>query len=201
MNRGLFLNAPLALARLLLSILTERKGQSMILLRRNMKHFSILLLIAAVILFGCGRSRSVQEESTSQSEANDREIVEAIHFSYGLEEALWENEENMDEREDVLNLLRKGFGEEKAQKLTDYFWIEEKDTKGNRITMLRSGDPLFILPRSIEVVRKTEDKATALLKYEENPEGPLTWKAHTVRVTLKKENGTWKIFDAHIRRY
>jgi hypothetical protein len=71
--------------------------------------------------------------------------------------------------------------------------MESTDT-GESFGMLRAGDPILILPDSIEVKSKSSDTAIALLKYEENTEGPLTWEAYTSKITLKNESGTWKIY-------
>jgi hypothetical protein len=155
-------------------------------------------LILVVLLFTSGKTRRAQEKNVNRA---DREIIEAITYAYGLEGELWDNESKMKSREDVFNLFRKGFSEEKAKDLADYFWMEGTDTNGEHFEMLRAGDPVLIAPDSIEVLSKSEDRAEALLKYEKSEEGPMTYKAHSVKVELRKENGVWKIYQAEVRRF
>jgi hypothetical protein len=47
---------------------------------------------------------------------------------------------------------------------------------------------------------KSEERAEALLKYKAIEEGPVTYKSHSVRVKLRKENEIWKIYEADVRR-
>jgi hypothetical protein len=155
-------------------------------------------VILILILFYAGKSRRAQEKDVDKA---DKEIMEAIKYAYSLEEVLWENEREMKSKQDVFKLFRKGFSEEKAKDLADYFWMEGKDKSGKRFEMLRAGDPVLIVPDSVEVLSKSEDKAEALLKFKESEEGPVTYKAHSVKVKLRKENGIWEIYEADARRY
>jgi hypothetical protein len=71
----------------------------------------------------------------------------------------------------------------------------EMSGNGEGTGMLRAADPILILPDYMEVKSKTGETAIALLKYDANPEGPVTWDAYTMKVTLKREGGAWKIYD------
>jgi hypothetical protein len=154
--------------------------------------------VLILLLFTAGKTRRAQEQNVDKA---DEEIIKAIKYAYSLEEVLWENEKKMVSKEDVFDLLRKGFSEEKAKDLADYFWMEGKDESGERFEMLRAGEPVLIVPDSVEVLSKSGDEAEALLKFKESEEGPVTYKAHSVKVKLRKENGIWKIYDADVRRY
>lgn len=155
-------------------------------------------IVLILLLFTAGKTRRAQKEIVDKA---DKEIIEAIKYAYSLEEVLWENERKMKSKEDVINLFRRGFSEEKAKDLADYFWMEGKDESGKSFEMLRAGDPVLIAPDSVEVLSKIEDRAEALLKFKESEEGPLTYKAHSLKVKLRKENGIWKIYEADTRRY
>ena len=107
----------------------------------------------------------------------------------------------MKSKADVINHFINGFSGEKAKDLANYFWIEGRDESDNKVGMLRAGDPVPIVTDSVEVLNKSELRAEALLKYKAIEEGPLTYKAHSVRVRLRKENGIWKIYEADARKY
>ena len=157
-----------------------------------------ILFTSALLLFSGCKSRRAQEEIIDKT---DKEIIDAIKYAYGLEEVLWDNERRMKSKADVFNHFIKGFSEEKAKDLANYFWMEDRDESGEKVGMLRAGDSVLIIPDSVEVLSKSEERAEALLKYKAVEEGPVTYKAHSVRVRLKKENGIWKIYEADARRY
>lgn len=161
----------------------------------NKKHLIFFLtLITISILFGCNKNRPPKEDQLVQQYKGDKEIISAIKFAYGLEEELWEQQDKIHTREDVFKIFRQGFSEELSNEITNYLWMLESTDTGESFGMLRAGDPILILPDSIEVKSKSSDTAIALLKYEENTEGPLTWEAYTSKLTLKNESGTWKIY-------
>ncbi|UCB44455.1 MAG: hypothetical protein JSV25_09530 [Spirochaetota bacterium] len=158
----------------------------------------ILVIVSMLLVFSAGKSRRPQEETIDKT---DKEIIDAIKYAYSLEEVLWDNDRKMKSKADVFNHFIKGFSEEKAKDLANYFWMEDRDESGEKVGMLRAGDSVLIIPDSVEVLSKSEERAEALLKYKAVEEGPVTYKAHSVRVRLKKENGIWKIYEADARRY
>jgi len=160
--------------------------------------FVFTFFIFTLLLFLAGKSRRAEEQIVEKA---DKEIIEAIRFAYSLEEMLWDNEKKMKSKEDVYTHFRKGFSEQKAEDLTDYLWMEGEDESGEHYEMLRAGDPVLIVPDSVEVLSKGEDRAEALLKFKASEEGPVTYRAHSVKVKLRKENGIWKIYEADARRY
>jgi hypothetical protein len=161
----------------------------------NKKHLIFFLsLITISLLFGCSKNRPPKEGFSEQGYKGDKEIISAIKFAYGLEEELWEQQDKIHARKDVFKIFRQGFSEELSNEITNYLWMVESTDTGESFGMLRAGDPILILPDSIEVKSKSSDTAIALLKYEENTEGPLTWEAYTSKITLKNESGTWKIY-------
>ena len=159
-----------------------------------------LSLITTYLLNGCNRDRFQGEGPSAQKYKGDKEIISAIKFAYGLEEELWEQQDKIHARKDVFKIFRQGFSEELSNEITNYLWMVESTDTGESFGMLRAGDPILILPDSIEVKSKSSDTAIALLKYEENTEGPLTWEAYTAKLTLKNENGTWKIYKIDSER-
>jgi hypothetical protein len=161
----------------------------------NKKHLIFFLsLISISLLFGCSKNRPPLEDQLVQLYKGDKEIISAIEFAYGLEEELWRQQDKIHTREDVFKIFRQGFSEELANEITNYLWMLESADTGESFGMLRAGDPILILPDSIEVKSKSSNTAIALLKYEENTEGPLTWEAYSANLTLKNESGTWKIY-------
>ena len=159
-----------------------------------------LSLITTYLLNGCNRDRFQGEGPSAQKYKGDKEIISAIEFAYSLEEAMWDMQDNIHTSDDVFNIFRQGFSEELANEITNYFWMVETTNTGESFGILRAGDPIVILPDSMEVKSKSSDTAIALLKYEENTEGPLTWKAYMSKLTLKNENGTWKIYKIDSER-
>jgi len=159
----------------------------------------IVLVTLAALLFSCSRHKDRPEESAPSVREVDQDVIAAVRLAYSLEEKLWEQENKIDEKEDVVTFFRKGFSEELARDYADYIWIDERGKNGTRYRMLRAGDPVLILPEIITVVRVEEDRATVLLKYDESTEGPVTWEAHTDTVTLRREQDRWKIYDIKMR--
>jgi hypothetical protein len=158
----------------------------------------LISIISVFFIFTACEARRAQEEVINKA---DREIIEAIKYAYSLEELLWDNDRKMKSKEDVFKHFLMGFSEEKAKDLANYFWMEVRDEGGERVEMLRASDSVLIVPDIVEVLSKSEVKAEALLKYKASEEGPVTYKAHSVKVRLKKENGIWKIYEADARRY
>ncbi len=159
----------------------------------------IVLATLAVLLFSCSRQKDRMEEAAPSVGEVDQDIIAAVRFAYSLEEKLWEQEDKIDEKEDVVTLFRKGFSEELARDYADYVWIDERGKNGTRYRMLRAGDPVLFLPETIKVVNAEGDRATVHLKYRESTEGPVTWEAHTDIVTLRREHDGWKIYDIKTR--
>ena len=159
----------------------------------------IVLATLAVLLFSCSRQKDRMEEAAPSVEEVDQDIIAAVRFAYSLEEKLWEQEDKIDEKEDVVTLFRKGFSEELARDYADYVWIEERGKNGTRYRMLRAGDPVLILPEVMKVVNAEGDKAIVHLQYKESTEGPVTWEAHTDIVTLRREQDGWKIYNIKTR--
>jgi len=151
------------------------------------------VLLAVLILTTSGKPKKTDMSDTGGA-ASD--VVAAVLYAYGLEEDLWENESGIKSKEDVFTLFRKGFGEEVARDLSEYYWMEGEDPDGERFAVLRSGDPIFFPPDSIEVLKRSDDKAEALLRYSKSEEGPITYRAHSVKVILKKEGNVWKVSEA-----
>jgi hypothetical protein len=154
------------------------------------------LLLSIVIVLTSGKSKRVEKLDTSGANSD---IIEAVVYGYGLEEELWNNESRMKKRDDVYALFRKGFGEKVSQELAEYYWMEGEDEDGERFAMLRSGDPVFILPDSIEVVDRGEERAVVILNYSKSEEGPITYRAYSIKIVLRKEGETWKIYEADSR--
>jgi hypothetical protein len=157
--------------------------------------FTILMFLP----LSCGKKRDVQQEKADSFTEEEKEVIAAVYFAYSLEEELWEREEDIDEKEDVVVLFRQGFSDELAGRFADYVWIEERGKGGTHYRALRPGEPVLVMPDDIVVEQIEEDKAILLLKYKENPEGPLTWEAHTDIVTMRREDGMWKIYDMKSR--
>ena len=155
----------------------------------------IVIAAVAVLFFSCDKTMDKSEESSPPVGKTDKDIISAVQYAYSLEEELWEHEQSIEEKEDVVTLFRKGFSVELARKYADYIWIEERGKKGTRYRLLRATDPVLILPETITVLSVGDDRATAVLKYEEDTEGPLIWEAHTSTVTLRLEPDGWKIYD------
>jgi hypothetical protein len=156
----------------------------------------LFLLLIVIVVFGCEKSRRSEDTVINGPKyQGDEEIIKAIESAFGLEDALWKNEERIKTRYDVMEIFRQGFSEKMAEKITDYLWMGEPGDSGKEAGMLRAADPILFLPDYLEVKSKTGDTAVALLKYDANPEGPVTWDAYTTKVTLKIENGVWKIYD------
>jgi hypothetical protein len=156
-----------------------------------------IVVVSMFLLFSAGKLRRTQEGSIDKA---DKEIMDAIKYAYGLEEVLWDNERKIKSKADVFNHFISGFSAEKAKDLANYFWMEGRDEIGEKAGMLRVGDPVLMVPDSVEVLSKSEERAEALLKYKAIEEGPVTYKSHSVRVKLRKENEIWKIYEADVRR-
>lgn len=135
-----------------------------------------LALTAAVLVAGC-----------QQAGYEDEAIVQAIEAAFQLERTLWDARSGMSSQEDVQAHFAQGFAEDLAQTLAEHYW---------NAGALRTGEPLFFTPSKIEVVNKRPARAQALLHYEARAEGPTVWPEQTIRATLVKRNGTWKISQA-----
>jgi hypothetical protein len=151
------------------------------------------VLLAVLVIFTAGKRK--RGEAPVEA-GTDREIEEAVLYAYGIEAELWENERGIRSKEDVFTLFRKGFGEKVARDLSEYYWMEGEDEDGEKFSVLRSGDPIFIPPDSIEVLKKKDDRVEVLLRYSKSDEGPVTYRAYSVRVVLRREGNVWKIYDA-----
>jgi hypothetical protein len=164
---------------------------------RALPYLTVLML--TVLLFSCSKRQDTSKESVPPAGETEEDIVAAVRFAYSLEEELWEREGKIDEKEDVVTFFRKGFSEKLARDYADYIWMDERGKNGTRYRMLRASEPVLIPPEKMTVVGIEEDRATVLLEYEESTEGPLTWEAHTDRVTLRLEPDGWKIYDISTR--
>ena len=153
----------------------------------------VIFLITLSALSGCSR----KEEARVGDEASD-EIADAVTSAFSLEEALWDGKLVFNDKEDVYDLFRKGFSEDMARRLANYYWMEEKKQGKTSYRMLRAGDAVFVPPDNITVTSVENDRAVALLEYRENSEGPVTWEEHTIEVRLGKEEETWKIYDTDL---
>jgi len=154
------------------------------------------LILLLLVVLTSGKSGKMEE---LRSIGDNRDLVEAVVYAYSLEEELWKNESRIKSKEDVFKIFRKGFGEKVARELSDYYWMEGEDQYGGRTSMLNAGDPVFIQPGSIEVLSRKGGKAEVLLKFSKSEEGPITYRAHSVRVVLKRETDVWKLYDADSR--
>ncbi len=153
---------------------------------------AVLILLILVVLTS-GKSGKREEPLNN---IDNKDLIEAVVYAYSLEEELWKNESRIKSKEDVFTFFRKGFAEKVARELSDYYWIEGEDQYGESSPMLNAGDPVFIQPDSIEVLNRKGETAEVLLKFSKSEEGPVTYRAHSVRVVLKMENGVWKLYDA-----
>lgn len=156
---------------------------------------AVLILLILLVL----TSGKLGKREESLNNGDNKDLIEAVVYAYSLEEELWENESRIKSKEDVFKLFRKGFGEKVARELSDYYWVEAEDQYGGSSPMLNAGDPVFIQPDSIEVINRKGETAEVLLKFSKIEEGPVTYRAHSVRVVLKMENGVWKLYDADSR--
>ena len=170
------------------------------------------VLTAAAFLSGCatfissgGKEKAVvpavEEREASSTGAWKRtagEVVRAVEYALSLEKAVWDKKKRIRSREDVLGVFRRGFGPKKAEEITDSVWIDAIDREGNTIEMLNPGEPVLAVPDRIEVLEYEGRRATALLTYEENKEGPIVWAGHVIVATLENEDGTWKIYDTRV---
>jgi len=154
---------------------------------------TVVFLIALSAVSGCSR----KEEARVGDEASD-EIAGAVKAAFSLEEALWDGKLVFNDKEDVYDLFRRGFSEDMARRLANYYWMEGKKQGKTTYRMLRAGDAVFIPPDNITVKSVESDWAVALLEYRENREGPVTWEEHTIEVRLGKEEQTWKIYDTDL---
>jgi hypothetical protein len=161
----------------------------------------LFLILPIVMITGCNKNRAPEREAPAGPKyQGDRQIISAIEFAFGLEETLWKKEGEIKSRQDVLKVFRQGFSEKMAEEITDYEWMGETGDNGEGAGLLRAADPILYLPDYIEVKSKTNEKAVALLRYNANTEGPVTWDAYTMTVTLKNENGVWKIYEMESRK-
>ncbi|MBN2325475.1 MAG: hypothetical protein JXQ30_17255 [Spirochaetes bacterium] len=170
------------------------------------------VLAAAVVLSGCAtfmapqtggkKEEAAVEEGADVSSMRQKkkagEVVRAIEYALSLEKAVWDAKERMHSREDVLGVFRRGFGKKKAEEITDWVWISAVDREGNRIEMLNPGEPVLAIPDRIEILEHEGGRATAVLTYADNLDGPVVWAGHTVVATLENEDGAWKIYDTRI---
>jgi hypothetical protein len=183
-----------------------------------MKYLIAAFVSLGLFLFGCvsveiektaetGKTALLHEKKAEEPERSEeglegeeqRKIIDAIEYALSLEGYIWERREQINERQDVFNILRKGFCKIKAEEITDYIWIEAVDRSGNRVYMLNPGEPLFSPPGSIEIVFADRKNAQALLRYDENLQGPVTWVGHTIVASLKREEGVWKICETRVK--
>ena len=179
-----------------------------------MKYLLACMVTLGLLLYGCvsfemyeraeTEKIALQQEKEAKGpekkeegieEEEGREIIEAIEYALSLEALIWDRREQIRERKDVLRILRQGFCEIKAEEITDYVWIEAVDRNGKKVYMLNPGEPLFALPDSIEIVSEDRMNTLALLRYNENLQGPVTWAGHTIVATLRREDGVWKICE------
>ncbi len=135
-----------------------------------------LAVATAVLAVGCRQARY-----------EDEVIVQAIERAFQLERTLWDSRSALNSLEDVQEHFAEGFADELAQTLAEHYW---------NAGVLRTGEPLFFAPSEIEVTTKRPLRARALLRYEARAEGPTVWPEQTIRATLVKRNGTWKISQA-----
>jgi hypothetical protein len=182
-----------------------------------MKYLLAAFVSLGLFLFGCvsvevektaetGETALLQEKKAEEREKSEdslegeeqRKIIDAIEYALSLEAYIWDRREQINERQDVFNILRKGFCRIKAEEITDYIWIEAVDRSGNKFYMLNPGEPLFSPPGSIEIVFVDRKNARALLRYDENLQGPVTWAGHTVVAALQQEEGVWKICETRV---
>ena len=157
---------------------------------------SIIIVLFLSMVLVSGKSGKREKPPTG---GDDKDLIEAVVYAYGLEEELWENESRIKSKEDVYKLFRKGFGQKAAEELSDYYWIEGKDQYGETDAMLNAGEPVFVQPDSVEVLSRQEDRAEVLLKYSKSEEGPITYRAYSLKIVLKKETDGWKLYDADSR--
>jgi len=155
-----------------------------------------LLILSVLFVLTSGKSG---KREVPLNDKDSKDLIEAVVYAYSLEEELWGNESRIKSKEDVLKLFRKGFGEKAARELSDYYWVEGEDQYGGSSSMLNAGDPVFIQPDSIEVLSRKGETAEVLLKFSKSEEGPITYRAHSVRVVLKRETNVWKLYDADTR--
>lgn len=138
----------------------------------------IALAVAAAVLAGGCRQAGYEDEV----------IVQAIERAFQLERTLWDARATMDSLEDVQAHFSQRFADDLAETLAEHYW---------NAGSLRTGEPLFFVPSEIEVTTKRPGRAQALLHYDARAEGPTVWPEQTIRTTLVKRQGTWKISKAN----
>ena len=69
----------------------------------------IVIAAVAVLLFSCDKTMDKSEEGSLPVGKTDQDIISAVQYAYSLEGELWEHEQSIEEKEDVVTLFRKGF--------------------------------------------------------------------------------------------
>lgn len=153
-----------------------------------------IMVLAVFVIVTVGKQK--KEDTPTSPAGTDRKIEEAVSYAYGLEQELFSRESGITEKTQVYELFRKGFSERLALELADYYWLEGEDSDGELYAVLRSGEPVFIPADKLMLLKADGETADVLLKYSASREGPVTYRAHSVKVKLRLEADVWKVYDA-----
>jgi len=164
-----------------------------------------MIAAAAAVLAGffmaaapCGitvRAASVSEadEHLEETGSLEQEIIEAVLFASSLDRLLWENQDSIATKQEVLAHYLQGFSEPLASMFTEYWWWDREDK-------LLPGDPLLVPPERVHLGSYSEDRAVAYYDTPQILQDPSTWELEPyMEVRLRRDNGRWIIVYARNR--
>ncbi len=150
-----------------------------------------IFAITLAALISCGPQQQVRGPAhPANGGGPDREtrdaLMSAVSAAYRLDDQLWSERERIRSRDDLVQYFRRGFGRLQAEKLAAHFWVGGTEP-------LRAGEPLLVMPEAMKVESVADDRAELLLQYAGRSSGPVTWKEHSIRIFLRREDRVWKV--------